>query len=617
MTLITLPLVKQARSWRLEVTARWEALSVRTQTQCKALFLCVFVVAAYHYSLESLLQTVGFDTPLAYVGLVPFLAAGLAWLRRRPAVAEPPIHDRQLDYIIGVPLIFLAALMDFVLPRHLGAMYWVNRIDLLSLPIFVAGLVTLLFGTRVLWRQKVAILYLFLAWPWPYTNILLGTLGGFTTLTLDGLNAALKVLPVASPVPGAYNAGLYEVSHAGHAFPVSVVTACSGVDGMVGFFLVGSGFATIVKGPVVRKLLWLAAGLVLLWSTNLARLLGIFWLGQRLGEHIAIGIIHPVAGIVIFCVGVVAMMMLLRPFGLQFVDFNAPVKGSATLGASVAAPKRAVPRVFLSAGIIGLVGIVLAVNNSSLVNYDPVASAAGEPKLGSYLADPASPVGWVATYDTEYTINKPLFGQSSRWLRYLYTETTGQKDLSSSVPITADVIDAGGLSGFEQYGVTACYSFHGYTLRDVASISLGSGITGQALSWSSSDNGNWSIVYWIWPVKTSTGTRYERVILYLQNTANAVVKAPAHVPGVKGLTGALEMSNSTDRQLIVNREFLVTFARDIVQGQIHKTDTDINISTFSPSFSQTFNPTAQQRQAIAARNRVDNQKRISASGNGN
>ena len=324
MSISTFPIVQTASVRRLALVRWWDQVAALTKTRVKVGLFVVAVVFAYHYSLSSLVQTVGFDTPLAYIGLVPILALGLAWIRRRPRTVEPPIHDRQLDYIIGVPLIAGALVMAYVLPGHLGDMYWVNRIDLLSLPIFVAGVVPLLFGTRVLWRQKVAVLYLFLAWPWPYTTILLGTLGGFTNLTVAGLEEAVKVIPVAHALPGIANTGLFEVNHHGQVFPVSVVTACSGVDGMVGFFLVGAGFATLVAGPIVRKLLWLAMGLALLWINNLLRLLFIFWVGQHYGEHLAIGILHPMAGLVIFCFGVLLMLVLLKPFGLSLVHFDRP-----------------------------------------------------------------------------------------------------------------------------------------------------------------------------------------------------------------------------------------------------------------------------------------------------
>ena len=566
---------------------RWTALSVLTQTRVKVGTLVVVTILAYHYSLESLLQTIGFDTPLAYVGLVPLFAAGLAVVHHVPRRAEPAIHDRQLDYILGVPLLGVAIAMVFVLPRHLGAMYWVERLDLLSLPIFVAGATVLLFGTRMAWRQKIPILYLFLAWPWPYTSILLGALGGFTSITLAGLKALLNVIPVASPVSGVDNAGLFQVSYHGHSFPVSVVTACSGIDGMVGFLLVGAAFASIAGGPFLRKVLWLATGLLLLWTTNLLRLLLIFWVGSVAGEHLALNVLHPIAGLVIFSVGTLLMAVLARPFGLRLGD----LEHRRTIEAAAAAPglrRPAVTRIYAAAGLLVAISLVLGVNNSGLVSYDPVASAAGAPKLGSFLAQPATPAGWSASYLAEYSINKPLFGESSRWFRYLLTQNSTASPFHSSLPVTADVINAGGLSGFSQFGVAACYSFHGYTLRDVAKVDLGDGISGQALSYSGvKSQQDWSIVYWIWPVETGTGTRYERVILYLQNTGQGQVSVAGQVPGVSGLKGALSAAGgSVDQRLVVNRAFLVAFARSIISRQSGIKDTTVDIAALRPLTDQ-------------------------------
>ena len=585
---------------RREIVERWELLPTRVQTVIKVALLFTAVLIAFHYSLSSLLQTVGYDSPLAYVGLVPVIATGLAWLYRVPRKPEPPIHDRQLDYILGVPLSVAPLVVSLVVPGRMGAMYWVNRVDLLLLPLFVAGATILVFGTRAAWRQKLAIGYLFLAWPWPYTHVLLGTLGGFTSLTLSGLKAALRVIPVAQPVPGASNEGLFQVMHHGHSFPVSVVTACSGVDGMVGFFLVGAAFAGTVAGYWVRKTLWLAVGLVLLWCTNLARLIFIFWIGGQAGEHLAINILHPVAGLAIFCVGVVLMMLLLRPFGLRLVDARGGRQGAWPTRPLVPGA----PKVFVALSIVAVAAAWLGVQNTTLQVFDPVASASGEPKLGSFLAQPAAPAGWTASWETEYTTNKPLFGQSSRWFRYLFTPTGRQSDLFSSLPVTVDVINAAGLSGFDQYGVSACYSFHGYELRDVAHVDLGDGISGQTLSYAGrSGVQDWSIVYWIWPVETATGTRYERIIMYLQNTELGKVQVRTAVRGINGLKGALEQSNAQERRLIVNRTFLVQFAREVIQGQTQKTDRTIDISTvIPPGVSQSeLNPTVSANAATIFR----------------
>ena len=58
-----------------------------------------------------------------------------------------------------------AVAVNMLLPDKLSAMFWVWRIDLLTLPVFVAGATAIIFGVRVLWRQKLAVSYLFLAWP--------------------------------------------------------------------------------------------------------------------------------------------------------------------------------------------------------------------------------------------------------------------------------------------------------------------------------------------------------------------------------------------------------------------------------------------------------------------
>ncbi len=573
MSFVESPVLRPAYAWHKSTLAEWTALEAKTQTRCKIAALAAVVILAYHYSLLSLLQTIGLDTPLAYVGLVPLIAIGLAWINRKPKTPEPAIHDRQLDYIIGLFLVGVAVIAAVVLPDRLGDMYWINRIDLLTLPFFVAGATVLLFGVRLAWRQKVALGYLFLGWPWIYTTVLLGTLGGFTSLTLRGLNASLKVVHIAQAVPG--DTGLYQVVHAGRAFPISVVTACSGVDGMVGFLLIGAALAAVVSGGWIRKTLWLATGLVLLWITNLLRLLLIFWTGEKAGPRIALGILHPVAGLVMFCAGVALMALLMRPFGLNRDAATGPARAFTTTVVNAA------PRVFAVMGILLAGAVVLGVSNTRLTSFNLVANATGEPKFGSFLADPADPPGWKATFENEFTENKPLFGQDSRWLRYLYVRTPpGSSNLNSTLPITADIIDAGSLSGFDAYGVTACYSFHGYALENVSTVNLGDGVTGQTLSYSGATaNQNWSLVYWILPVATGSGTRYERVILYVQNTPAGTVSMSRHTPGAVQLADSVQGVDAAQKRLLTNQAFLVAFARQVIAGQIQEKDTGVFINS--------------------------------------
>jgi len=504
-------------------------------------------MVAYHYSLQTLLKSLSLDTPLAYIGLVPFIALGLAAVRSRSQVIEPTIHDRQLDYIVGLPLLSTALAINLFLPKRLSTMFWVWRIDLLSLPFFVAGLACLIFGVRAAWRQRLAIAYLLLVWPLPYSMVLRRGLDAVTHITISGLSTITGIVPWAKP--DASVEGLFTVVHGGKAFTMSIASACSGVNGIVGFLLVGTAFGVIVRGPRLRKTLWLVGGMALLWVMNLGRLMLIFGAGALFGEHLAIKVLHPFVGLVTFNIGIVFMLVLLKPAGLRISapGSSRPGPGEVPGSERGGGASLAVPRIYAATAVVVVLGLALAATNTRLRSYDLVAQSDGEPKLASYLAYPASPRGWKATFAEEYIWAKPYFGESSAWYRYTYGPSLGTSDLHSDLPVIADVIDTGDLATFSAYGVEACYRFHGYALNDVQQVNLGGGINGQALSYKAKTT-DWSIVYWIWPVKVGTATRYERVILYTLGTGSG-------------------SSATVKKDMKARRDFLVGFAREVIVGQ--------------------------------------------------
>jgi len=551
---------------------RWDAARPQTRTAAKLTVLLGAIVCAYGYSLTTLVQTATMQTPLAYISLVPLIALGLAAMHAHPGRTEPAIHDRQLDYIIGLPLVGTAIAINLLLPSRFSAMFWVWRIDLLSLPIFVAGAVTIIFGLRVAWRQKLAIAYLLLAWPWPYTTVLLRVLNASTTTTLAGLRLVLRVVPVATPVASG-DGSVFQVVHGGRPFPVSVVSACSGINGIVGFLLVGVAFSAIVRGPRIRKGVWLASGMVLLWLVNLARLTFIFWAGRMWGEGVAINVLHPLVGMVTFSLGVLVMLLVMGLFGLSIK----PVTPDGAIPTVRSDPgsgrgRQAVPKVFGAIAVVVVAAVVLGLADNALRSYDLVANAAGEPKLLAFQASPATPAGWSVRETETIDWAKPLFGDDSTWIRYLFYPGAGGGNLHAAYGVTADVIDTSDGATFSAYGVEACYQFHGWLLQDVAQVNVGGGITGQTLSFSAPDKQSWSVLYWIVPVKAGQDTHYERFVLYLLNAPGGThVQLP---PGVRitNLAGTIADRGQT-AVLAQNRAFLVTFAHELIVEQSQRADT--------------------------------------------
>jgi exosortase/archaeosortase family protein len=582
--------VATIKGWQEAWRRRWTEASQTTRTRIQVGVLLGAVLIAYNYSLSTLLQTVDQQTPLAYISLVPAIALALAAVRARPLKPEPPIYDRQVDYAIGIPLILTAVAINEFLPARMSALYWFYRVDLFSLPVFVAGAVAIIFGCRVLWRQKLAIAFLFLAWPYPYEKYLLGVLNGFTDVTTLAVVKIALWTHLATPLITSDNA-LFAVTHNGKTFDLSIVSACSGVNGVIGFLLVGSAFAAIVRGPIVRKVLWLAGGMILLFVLNLGRIAFIFFAGREWGESIALNVFHPFIGLVLFCVGVLVMLMLIRPLGMHIYgvgtappmavlptppDSTAPA--APTPGSLPEAPKRkvalAVPRVYLAVVAVVLAALIIGVSDVDLNAYNLVAGVSGEAKLTAFIQSPVSPPGWSALYDTTFGWAKPLFGDTSTWNRYIM-RSEGSGRLVTNAEVVADVINTPDLSSFSAFGVQACYTFHGYALANITQVSLVGGITGQAMSYTSQQFGSWSIIYWIVPVKMeSGGNNYERVVLYVQNSGQGVV-----VPGlttaasVHNIGGTLNPSNEADRALINNRTFLVAFADQLLYAQSSRSNT--------------------------------------------
>src|ERR1700683_2728150 len=98
------------RRVRILAQSLWVNTVPRTRTSVQMAALLGIVIIAYSYSLSTLLQLAHLHTPLAYVSLVPLISLILAAVHSQPVRPEPSIHDRQTDYIVGLPLMGAALL---------------------------------------------------------------------------------------------------------------------------------------------------------------------------------------------------------------------------------------------------------------------------------------------------------------------------------------------------------------------------------------------------------------------------------------------------------------------------------------------------------------------------
>ncbi len=534
----------------------------------RVLAALALVLVCYHASLWTLLRGITVDTPIAYLGLVPLLAAAVGYVRARPAPGEVDIHDRHVDRIVGVPLIAVSMLALVVLPARMSTMYWLYRIDLLTMPLFVAGVIVWCFGIRMLWRTKAAVAFLLLAWPIPVRWLVTMGLDPLTQLTAMAVRLITVVLPVAAAVEG--DGVSFRVPHGEDGFLVQVATACSGANGLLGFLLVAGAFALVARGSRSAKWSWLAAGALFVWVVNLARILAILAVGRFAGERAAIDVLHPVAGLITFNLAVLIMVLLAERFGLSLPGIRTS-SGGVGISASTSI-RRAVPNARVALAVLAGCAVVGGIFDHGLTAYDPIASSVGSPRIAPFSKVGLRPEGFDASPVASFDHGRRFFGEDSTWIRYQYAGL-GTDDLGSEVPVLADVVTTPDLQSFSDFGLEACYRFHGYGMGQVRRVDLGNGVVGSVLDWEDRNDMSWSTVYWVWAVRVGGETRFERVVLLLNDSEGARVASPPLERSLArqvGLRVDEAVRGGGDEQLsdrqVERRGFLVQFARRVIQS---------------------------------------------------
>lgn len=480
----------------------------------------VCVVLAYNYSLQTLVQEMGQQTPLAYLGLVPLIALLLGVVLAQRRSGAPDIHDRYLDYIVGIPLLTLAMGLLIVAPEGLPSVYWLHRLDLLSLPLFAAGAISLAFGVRTLVRIRAAVLFLFLAWPYPYVVLLDHELTWFTDTTAGAVKAVLQLIPVASVAPN----GDFLVSHASgvsQSFTVSVSSACSGINSGLGFLIVGAAAAILMRGRLALKLLWLVSGTAFLFVVNVGRILLVLAAGGLWGEHFAIDILHPLIGLAMILGATLVMLLWLPHFHLS-LGLGTTRRRPGTHPKPRPAQKLAVRRARIPLTVLAVLSVVAMFANAGMSRFELLAFGLGPSRLspGSVASAPVS--GWTLSEVATYSWAPRYFGTGGTWTRYAYIETSTPTNAAPPAAITVDVIGTSDLGTFSTYGLEACYGFHNYSLTSTSTVDLGGGLAGKVMRYSIPGTGGyWLGLYWEWPVSVPGGEQYQRVVLSVDSSLTA------------------------------------------------------------------------------------------------
>lgn len=181
-------------SGKRSVTAPFTSASIFTRW----LLIGVCALAAFWPSVVRTVDDIRGGDFLGYILVMPFLAAVAAVGIARRREGELPIHDRQIDSLVGgMALVVSLAVQWLLLPRY-EEQFGLLRIDLLAWLLFVLGAAILLFGLRPVGRFWPVWLMLLLIAPLPYRMVvvMLGGQSQHVSIVLTVLAAAATAIAV-------------------------------------------------------------------------------------------------------------------------------------------------------------------------------------------------------------------------------------------------------------------------------------------------------------------------------------------------------------------------------------------------------------------------------------
>jgi exosortase/archaeosortase family protein len=490
---------------------------------------------AYWFSLRSLLGDWNYQTPLGDTVLVPLLAIGLgiAAARRHPYFRF--VRLGRFDFGLGLALLTGALVLLAAGPVVWSKYFWAARVDLLALPLVAAAGVLLLFGVRALVPFLYPIAFLLLAWPLPYLALLDGLLNTFTTTTAAAVGAVASATRLASSIPGTGGTA-FALSQGGNRFSVAIGSACSGVDGLVGYLLVAAFAAYFVRGSALRRVGLFLAGLALVWSFNVLRILLILVAGRLAGEPAAFAVLHPIAGLLALNAALLVLVRVGSRIGLRWSAF-APARDDTPLAQPAPPHQQATPRAMVGrVGLLVVVSALLAIADGQLATAAQGYTNDGRPAVRTFVERPTVGPGWRVSRIEKIGWAAQYYGPHSTWVRYRLRPVRASHP---SFTAWLDAVQSPDLGSLDAYSLAHCFGFHHFQVDLDRRVELGHGVVGQAFVYNT-DRGLWHVVSWQWPVLGRHHTvTHERIALIASSSIAPKTAAPPTAGGIQGFVLSL------------------------------------------------------------------------------
>ena len=245
---------------------------------------------------------------------LPFILSYILYRLRyvfTASTVEPSKNSNKLNFIrvdtiLGILLCTLAYLI-----RWYGSLSFIPlEYHIVSLPIFVTGLILIIFNVQTLRTIIFPVAFLLFILPPPIESAL--RIGAI--LSIESANVAHQILSFFGlPVNLLFEFGTPVISlitASGSLMSFVIDIACSGLYSQIGLLVFSTFFAYISRGSLTRKIMVFLMGIPVIYGLNILRISLIILIGYYAGYEQALKIFHLFSGWILLFIGTTIILYL-------------------------------------------------------------------------------------------------------------------------------------------------------------------------------------------------------------------------------------------------------------------------------------------------------------------
>ena len=276
----------------------------------KSFFVILFPLIFFRKIIALVLNEALHNEMATHILAIPFLIVYILYRIRNRIIVSA--SQEKSDYGITFPiddlLGILLTLLSFFLSWYGSHTFYSFEINLASIPIFVAGMVALIFNLSVLKTLAFPVSFLFFLVipPFEYAQQAGFILSDFSSRAAFNL---LKVFSLPVSLSFDYGSPIIYLATIEGIIPFTIDLACSGLYSLIGYTLFAVFVAYLAKTSLVKKFSILLLGLPIIYFLNIIRITTIVIVGHFFGSSLALNVIHFFGGWTIIFLGTLLILV--------------------------------------------------------------------------------------------------------------------------------------------------------------------------------------------------------------------------------------------------------------------------------------------------------------------